>query len=373
MQNHLPLNTRTPLAIIVALGFVALFGGCVSQPIDRTSVSRAAKVGVIYAIDPVFRAQKIGTTVFQNKSWESAEITLDANPLAMAALKAGSKREVAIFDSRILGKFPTGNQTSAQLQAYLAQLCAEHGLDLILLLESGASGDWMTGTNAQLTGIGLFHREVFGMQKQQVFSVLRLRAFERSTGKFVGEEQQNHGQQIARVDWHASWDEYSPKEKRIILQGIDLMVKKSTAKIMAKTGLMDAPSEAENTNPFISQKAVGDSWIPEGNELQIPAHVSLEDARASILGGLQDRGWTVAESAQTEITGRLLDGRKEASVKITLSERTITMIPRMEEISADGNRKELPPHLRWHRNLKESIWQRLMDVPEPAAEKSPAM
>ena len=88
--------------------------------------------------------------------------------------------------------------------------------------------------------------------------------------------------------------------------------------------------------------------------------LDLGDRRLAVRSGLRDRGWTLASETPEVIVGRLRDGNREASVTITFGEKKLILIPAMDEIGPGDKRTPVEPHLRWHRNLKAAIQQRLL-------------
>ncbi len=358
MAKHLPLLLAA-ITLCLVCGRVAA---------ADESPAKTDTVAVVFAIEPVVRGQWIGTTSYGPKDWVAADTGFNANSVALAMASGGLKREAKVVDGTALGLpgtsvvgkfFPKGDD---DLEARLAALSKEWDVDVVIVIQGTKAADWITHTGEMLEGVGVYTRGMFGARRSQAYCAFSMRTYSRKAQKIVNREKDLRGQQLSSMDWQDAWAGYPALDKKKILMGLEAMTKAGTQALLAKAGLMEAaPETAKGVGSlFIDERARGQSSIPEGNELAIPDGVSLEKARAAVVAGLKGRGWTVASDTSEKITGVLLDGKKEASVEATFTEKTITLVPALHEIRKDGSRVKGAPHLRWHRNLKATVLEELL-------------
>jgi hypothetical protein len=107
------------------------------------------------------------------------------------------------------------------------------------------------------------------------------------------------------------------------------------------------------------------SWLPEGNRLELPPGVTVAQAHAAVLRGLQDRGWSVVAQTENRIVGVYRDGEDEAGMEITITADHMILSSSAHKVTATGTRVRAAPFTRWNRNLKASIYKALLQV-EPA-------
>jgi hypothetical protein len=106
------------------------------------------------------------------------------------------------------------------------------------------------------------------------------------------------------------------------------------------------------------------SIIPDGNEIEIPAWASAEQAREAVLFAFKDQGWTVTKDADGVVVGTQPKGQKEAVCTVRIANGKISMTPECFEIKPDGSRVAVEYLKGWHEDLKESLYDFILKVPD---------
>jgi hypothetical protein len=343
---------------LILIGVVTAFAS--SRPAEV--VSAAKKLAVISAIDPGVNGQKVGITVFQNRQWTSDATGFDVNAVALATLQTSLKRGAKLIDGDTLGLIRKAKGTAVALEEKelgekLAELGKEWSVDAILVIRSTASHDWIGGTNQTISPFGVYARAWV-----QTYCNLTLSTYDCATGRFSKEENVKQGQSLPSNAWKDTWEGYSANERRTLLRGLEAVTKDGVTALLAKVGLTEYKPEAKSTFQTLLRPSKGKSWLPEGNELEIPEGVSSQVARAAVKAGFKERGWNVTLDTDERIIGTLVEKNREAITTVTFSERSIVLVPERYEIRPDGQRVKIAPHLRWHKNLKETILETPFDT-----------
>lgn len=157
-----------------------------------------------------------------------------------------------------------------------------------------------------------------------------------------------------------------------MLQSLTQAVKDGVSGLFSEVGLTDSTLKPRSTleKVFLAPNR-GKSWLPEGNELEIPKGVSPKEAHRAVVEAMRRRSWAVTTEMDDKIVATLVEKKRVATETATISADKITIIPEQFDIGEDGQKHAREPHLRWHRNLKETIWEGLLLLPvesAPAAE-----
>jgi hypothetical protein len=333
-------------------------------------VAAADKVAVVLAIDPVVRGQWIATTLIGRKDWLATDTIFNANEVALAVVRGGLKRDVQIVDgsglrlpetSVVGGVFPRSDDDLARK---LAVFCEALDVDLVIAIQGTEAIDWISRTSEKLRGGGVYTRGVIANRRSHGYNALSMRIYNRQVRKIVGREQDLRSLPLSGVNWEGSWNDYPVLERKKILVALDAMTKAGTRALLAKAGLMDPATEAEERlgGLFTEESVRGESSVAEGNELRIPDGVTHENAHNAVITGLKVSGWTVASDTPEKIVATLRQKKKEATVEITFADKIITLVPALDEIRKDGTRVPVEPNLRSHRKLKDAVWDELVKV-----------
>lgn len=343
----------------ILLGAVTAFAG--NRPAEV--VSAANKLAIISAIEPTVYGQKVGITTFQNREWSSDATGFDINAIVLATLQTGLKREAKLVDGDTLGLINKAKGTAKtplkekQLGPTLAELGKEWGVDVILVIRSSPSRDWIGSTNQRLQHFGVYARAWV-----QTYCNLTLNTYDCATGNFSRGEQVQQGQSLPSNAWQETWESYSPNERRTLVRGLETVTRDGATALLAKVGLTEYKAEEKSTAQILFSPPRGKSWIPEGNKLEIPDGISIEAAKAAVKAGFQERGWKITTDTDERIVGAILEKNKETITTATFPERSIILEQERYDLRSDGQRVKVAPHLRWHKNLKKTILEALFDT-----------
>lgn len=352
-----------------AVALLVLLAGCATPP--REVLSSPARTIVVTGFEPVVRGLNVGTTVFQNREWESTPEGFDANDVASHFITQTLVQPIAVIDGRTAGlaleksdRFLWSNPSEKELAHRLVALGQAKSVDRIVLLTTGVSEDWIAGTNQPLKGFGLYRREFFGMKRIQAYGVFQLRVFDCRTQKFTAADTLPGAREIYAIEWRDSWDQFPATEQRRVLAAYSELLTEHVAQLLTRAGMANTvlPPKPPLTQRLLLTRKRPTSWLPEGNVLPIPAGVSRTQARLAIVHGLKARGWTVTAENEDEVLGFIADGKKEVRVTAVLTNDQIKLVPNDREVRPDGSTTAIAPHTRWHNNLKESIYRDLVEA-----------
>jgi len=344
-----------------------LAGGAAAATIEKIPPGR--KVALLLAADPAMCGQEVGITVFGNHEWTEEIPDFDINAVALEACKPLLNRDVKLVNGRDVGLLLKPETTgwkavepnTKEVEQRLAALGREWQVDAIVLIRTGQSNDWMGGTNQAVKGFGHYSRH-----RNAAYGVFWVRRFDCPTGKFQGGETVKLAQQLPGVEWHDSWKDYPTVERRVVLRGLSAMIKEGMPALLTKAGLTDIAVAPPSLGSWLKHPGgpPPKTFVPEGNELEIPAGVSRSVARLAVATGLKDRGWVLETDADDRMVGVHVDGKKEARCTFTFTDRAIALVPEGYEIQAGGRRVPVAVYRRWQNNLKESIVESLLRAPD---------
>jgi hypothetical protein len=325
-------------------------------------IASTKRLAIISAIDPTVHGQKVGLTAFQNHTWSSDDTGFDINATALATLKANLKREARLVDGETLGLIRTSADAAEiqlkekELTAKLAALGQEWRVDTILIIHTrgSESRDWMGETNQRVKNFGIYARGYVVAHCN-----LSLMIFDCTTQRFARQQNAQLMQSLPSGSWRETWSEYTAPERRVVLHGLGSVTENGTRALFSKVGLTDYEAPRRSIGQSIFKANRGASWVPDGNDLEIPEGVSIEAAHAAVIEGFERRKWTVTTNTPDKIVGSLVESNKEAVATVTFNPRSITVVPERFQLHANGQRERIDPHLRWTRNLKESILRAL--------------
>lgn len=363
-------------SIVVILAILAMPVGSATPP--REVLSAPARTIVVTGFEPFVRGLNVGTTAFQNRSWEATPADFDANDVASRFIAKALVEPVPVIDGRTAGlaferadRFLFNDVGTQEVVRRLADLGRSKNVDRIVLLATGVAQDWIAGTNLPLKGLGLYRREAFGMKRIQVYGVIQLQVFDCHTEKVVAAETSKAAQQVYAVEWRNNWTEFPAGEQRRVIAAYSHLLRENIAQLLTRAGLANAPLRPERS---VAKKLLmipdrPKSWVPEGDTLPIPPGVSPRRARQAVVNGLTARGWTVISQSDEEVTGSHAADKKEVRVTAVLTASEIKLVPGDREIKPDGSSVPIAPHTRWHNNVKESIYRDLLEAEGTEPEK----
>jgi hypothetical protein len=345
---------------LILPGVAVLLGGC------ATTATREAVAGkrtaLFTAFDPVLCGHAVGTTVFQNHDFAWADTGFDPNAAAIEAARRGLSDEVVKIGRGEVLKLKDRPQDAAQLLS----LADESRVDALGVLRAGSAADTIAGTSVPLRGVGLYERAFLGMKRLQVYAVLELDLYDAKTGRNIGRVSDLRAREVPSVAWHDDWAGYSAMEKRILLMGWRALFAEGIPQLLGRVGLSSVePEKTSLGRRLLFTRDKPQSWLPEGNRLELPPGVTVAQAHAAVLRGLQDRGWSVVAQTENRIVGVYRDGEDEAGMEITITADHMILSSSAHKVTAAGTRVPAAPYTRWNRNLKASIYKALLQV-EPA-------
>jgi len=341
-----------------------LSGYAMASPIENPSTSQ--RMAVISAIYPVMQGETVGVTLFGNARWTAETMDFDVNAVALSAIKEALNRDVKLVNGNEVGlvqkieKFSLSAGTATnELKQKLIALGLELQVDLIALVQTTRAHDWIGRTNQYVEGFGHYSRH-----RNAAYGVFLLRIFDCKAGKFTRDATVTQAQMLPGVEWHNNWKDYTPEEQRVILRGLGSMVQEGMPALLSQAGLSDTKVAPRSLSSSLLSfgRSEPHSYVPQGNQIDIPAGVSLKVARLAVLAGFKERDWTVITDTDEQVIGRYRKGKKEAGCSVTFQERRIILVPEGCEIQADGKRVPTE-YRRWQNNLKESIVEELLKSP----------
>lgn len=356
--------------VIIVLIFLA---GCATPP--REVLLTPASTVVVTGFEPFVRGVNVGTTIFQNRQWESTPDGFDANEVASGFVSKILTQPVPVIDGRAGDlAFKKADPIlfidlgEAELRRRLAEFARTQNVDRVVVLTTGVAQDWIAGTNQQLKGFGLYRREAFGMKRIQVYGVFQLLIFDRQSQKIIASDTRKGAQAVYAVEWHDSWAEFPTAEQRRVVAAYSQLLTENVAQLLTRAGLANTPLPPERSmaKKLLLVPERPKSWLPEGNVLPIPNGLSRQRAREAVVHGLVARGWSIASATDEEVVGFHPDGKKETRVTAVLTSDAIKLVPGDRETKPDGSTVPVAPHSRWHNNLKESIYRDLLDAEDAA-------
>ncbi len=366
------------LPLIIAT-LLVLLAGCATP---HEVLSTPARTVIVTGFEPFVRGVNVGTTIFQNKQWEATPEDFDANNVASRFIAKILTQPVPVIDGRTSDlaleqgfRFLFIDTGAAELERRLVEFGRAQNVDRVVLLTTGVAQDWIAGTNQPLVGFGLYRREAFGLKRIQVYGVFQLRIFDCRTQAFTATETLKGAQQLYSVEWHESWAEFPVAEQRRVTAAYSALLTDHVAQLLTHAGLANTPLPAEPSlvKKLLLMRERPKSWLPEGNVLTIPKGLSRERARWAVIHCLRARGWTVVSENNDEVVGFIpgkKDKHKEVRVTAVLTDKEITLVPSDREIKPDGSTVAIPPYMRWHNNLKESIYRDLTEAEDAQVEQN---
>lgn len=325
----------------------------------------AKAVAIVSGIEPSIKGKRIGFTIFENHEWRGEEPGFDVNKAATEELKKVLTHPAQIYNGRELNLADQKNSEGSPspsdetIKETLSKKAAGWGVDVVLLIRGGEQRDWISSSSVVLEDVGIFDRGNF----TTAFSVLDLYLLDLKAGSYEKVASAHRGQRTPRIEWHNDWNAYEGSAKRMMLDGIRGSIRDSLAELFSKVGLAEAPADERSTlRKALFMPDRGKSWVPEGNDIPILEGISPADVHHAVLIALRHRGWKVISDEPNKVVANLVEKRKEAVETITISSTVITLTPERFEQKGDGERVKIEPHLRWNKNLKESIIQSMYDL-----------
>jgi len=370
-----------PLVLLVIIGL--LVAGC-STPVSVDKIQAAKKVVIVAAFEPQLVGQRIAMIAVMNDGWTAENTGFDINGAVLAAVKTNLNREVKLVDGKDAGlvveantsrffadlvvpRKTDGRGSPESLSPKLAALGREWGADTIVLLHSGTVSDWVQNTSLPVMGIGHLYAHRDGVYCVLLASVYDCRTGERTVSPAVKQMRR-----LAGVHWYKNWAEYPPEEQRVVLRSLDLLIKDSVPVLLSQLGLTEKKVPLPSTSPdLLGRTPPPQSFVPEGNELEIPRWASKQQARSAVADAFKRRGWSLTTDTEERMVGVFRKGKREAVCTVTFTDRTILLAPEGFEIQADEKRVPVNYYQSWNSYLKSSILEVLMKVPDAGETPAP--
>jgi len=336
-----------------------LAGGCMA-PVSVTKLKAAKNVAIVVAFEPQLVGQKVGITVFGNDGWVAENAGYDINGAALGAVKMNLNRDAKLVDGKDVGLVidPKSNGTYlGNVKPLLAKLGREWGVDTIVFIHSCTVGAWVQ-YNVPISGVGHYDGSV-----DVAYWVMVASAYDCKSGQLTETLAVKHGRALSEVQWHKSWNEYSPGERRAVIRGLDAVLSESMPVLLTKLGLTNNSVSELPTETNFAGVALPPSFVPAGNELDIPQWASRAQAKAAVAEAFKSRGWTLTTDTEEHVVGVYRKGTKEAVCAVTITERKIILAPEGYQVQDDEKRVPVGYYKSWNSFLKESIVGLLMQVP----------
>jgi hypothetical protein len=350
--------------IFVLLGIVCIFSGCAT--VDKITPDK--KVVVVSAIDPTMQAQKIGLTIFNNKSWSEPNPGFDVNEVFLKSIKAGLNRDIKLVNGKDVGLIVKNTPNSGSLLSLaltssepdvaqkLAALGKDWQPDVILLIQGAQRQDWIAGTSAVLAGFGQYSRLGWGKMPTFAYGDFWLRVFDCKTGGFAGVIEASNAQMLPGIQWHDTTQDYTPEERRAISRGVKAVVERSALLFLSQTGL-------SNSKEDTSVQLTPQSFATDGNEIGLPADVSKTAAREAIVKALSYSDWNLTSNADDKLVGVHRNGNDETECAFSFTKHSVVLAPKGYHNQDDGKRLPTDYDDNIVAKLKKSIVTELLKAP----------
>jgi hypothetical protein len=366
------------------MGLVTFLSGCATTG-SIEKISPDQKVAVISAIDPVMHGHKVGFTIFELKNWTAEHPGFDVNAVVLNAVKVNLNRDAKLVNGKDEGLLLKNEYLDTifidsppdGLTEKLSALGREWQVDLIILIQTTSSDDWIRGTGMTATSPdrrieGFGHYAPLSFGRNFVYGAFWVSVFDCKTGRFTGGDAVQQSRVLPDVSWHDSWDAYTPDEQRTLTREFDALARQSVPIFLSEAGLTDTKIEKRSLGSLLlSPNGPAQSYVPEGNELDIPAGVSRQAARLAVANGLKDNEWVLTTNTVDRMVGVYREGKKEATCTFTFTDHAILMAPEGHEVQDDGQRVTVEYYHGWHKDLKESIVEALMKTPPDIPANTP--
>jgi len=350
--------------LIVLTIAVLLAGGCYA-PVSVTKMKATKNMAIIAAFEPQLVGQKEGILVFGNDEWTAENPGFDINGAVLGAVKINLNRDAKLVDGKDAGLVidPKSNGTYLDnVKPLLAKLGREWGVDTIVFIHSCTAGAWVK-SEVPISGVGHYAAPIFSV----AYWVMVASAYDCNSGQLTETLPVRHGHALSGVQWHKSWDEYSPGERRAVIRSLDTALSEGMPFLMSKLGLSNNLVEKLPAETNFAGVALPPSSVPAGNELEVPQWASIQQAKVAVAEAFKSRGWTLTTETEERVVGVYRKGNKEAVCVVTFAGRKIILAPEGYQVQADEKRVPVDYYRSWNSFLKESIVGLLMQVPAPDA------
>lgn len=337
-----------------------------------------AAQGPIKGVNPMIVVSATGIMQsLGNDGWYAQPGGFDVNGLISDTAKTVLGPGKTLMDGQeagVLGNdiVPLGIMLNADSLAVrkgrLDALAREKQVDVIVMLHSSVAMDWMQKSGCPVFGIGHLYTHF-----DCVYCVLSSTVYDCKTGKFSDGPVVKHARRALGVDWHPVWDEYPAGEQRAFLREMEVVLREAVPVLIGELGLANGPvGPLPTRHVFLHDGEEPRTFIPDGDEIVLPAWATAEGAREVVRKAFAEREWTVAEETDGLMKGIHRKKKKHAVCSVMLSKDKMVIRSEGFRVQDDGSLKPAEPYKSWHENMKESIMIGVMQMEGRKSENTAA-
>lgn len=379
---------------LVAVIFV---GGC-ATPVSVDNIKGAKRIVIVSALEPAVFGQKAGfgdhlasAIVTQaplsgvnmavslsaagvvrgmgRGGWYAKPAGFDLNKALLNLVRENLNTEAVLVDGESVGLAGSdlalgvsyAEKDLGALKSKIEMVGREHKADVVIVIHSTSTREWIQNTTGRLIyGVGHFDDHFNG-----IFCVLMTSVYDCRSGKLNSSSIIKHARRPGQsVSWHESWEKYPDEEQRMVLRGLQIVLREGVPVLLNELGLAKEPVASLPIERTITGIARPKTFAPDGNEFVLPAWASVRQGREAVLAAFKRHDWLVTDNTENCIVGTHPKGGKEAVCTVTFDGRKFSMIPTAFSIGNDGKRTPSDPIMGWHENLKVAVVDRLMKAPQ---------
>lgn len=309
-------------------------------------IKDAKTVLVVSAVEPTLVGTKTGLFNLPNSkrdnNWATETPEVDISGALLEAMRAQANRELKFVSGKdvdLVIKRETKESEIKKLKPKLETLCRESGVELILLVHTTKTNDFIENRREYegLAGVGHFYS-----RRQGAFIVLQATLFDSRTGTFAESAVVKQVRALPHIEWHLTWAEYTVEEKRAFLRILNLLLSESSAELLSYAGLTNKwdPSSKPKPGKFI----VGfppKPFILAADRIEILEGISLPQAREMLRTAFTQREWKIVSDTEQAISATYGDDEEDTACTATFNGRQIDLSAETHETKKDGKRVKI--------------------------------
>jgi len=222
--------------------------GCVSNAVPRARLAGVERVGVVIVTDQGMHGVCVGTTVCNNEKWDAPEVHLDTRSWARREFLAASPTLFKFFEDtpETAGVLSDPYQPSFLVPSRpspdeLKRFGEKEGVQLIVILTSGQTGDFMGQTSAALPCHGYYHRGVFGIHYDYAYFAADVRVFDARDGEPLRDSMALGMFKLKDIVWAGSWSGLAPANQAVLKTKVEAAAHAAVAAKIKELGLTGHP------------------------------------------------------------------------------------------------------------------------------------
>lgn len=236
------------LRIILVCVPILFTSGCVTapeRPFSNERLRDVKKVGILTLTSPNIHGRLVATTAFGNAAWEGSEPRLATAAWAFGGADEAISRPLVRLDEKRLADVrpsfkPRFLSASPQPIApdVVRRLGKENDVQVLLVVSSSISSDFLTRTNQAMESQGLFSRRFLNRAEDYAYFVAMIEVYDTREGRRLDEIWCADGSPIGRaIVWRDAWASYFSSDQESVLGALERTTRAAVASSLARIGL----------------------------------------------------------------------------------------------------------------------------------------